>query len=57
MSKPKRANVAMVGAAFGSMFGLSDPQTEYRVIDLDRISPNPFQPRRTFDAQALDDLA
>jgi len=27
-----------------------------RTIDVDRLSPNPFQPRRTFDPQALAEL-
>ena len=28
-----------------------------RVIPLDRIRPNPFQPRKTFDSAKLDELA
>ena len=57
MSKPKRTNVGMVGAAFSNMFGLSDAEAAFREIDIAAIRPNPKQPRRIFRPDSLRELA
>lgn len=42
-----------------SEFGPDDSNTQVRVIEveIDKIQPNPFQPRKNYDADALSDLA
>jgi ParB family chromosome partitioning protein len=53
------ANAALLGRATqraASLFGVDDGRS-LREIDLDRIEPNPYQPRRTFAAAALQALA
>lgn len=39
------------------MFGVGAHIPKIREIDLDKITPNPDQPRKSFDAAALDELA
>ena len=56
-SKPARS----LGGGLGSVIRSQLPPgvealTNARTIDVDRLSPNPFQPRRTFDPQALAEL-
>jgi ParB family chromosome partitioning protein len=46
---------AMAGVARPSLFG--DDGNDYRLLKLDRIEPNPDQPRRDFAAAALEELA
>ena len=50
-----------LGRGLDSLISLGDIQTEgssaISDIDLDRISPNPDQPRRSFDEEALNELA
>jgi len=46
---------AMAVVARPSLFG--DDGKDYRILEVDRIEPNPDQPRRHFDAAALEDLA
>jgi ParB/RepB/Spo0J family partition protein len=45
-----------VSALFGASVSATD-LVDARSIAVDELSPNPFQPRRTFDEQALDELA
>ncbi|MEO9170800.1 MAG: ParB/RepB/Spo0J family partition protein, partial [Candidatus Baltobacteraceae bacterium] len=58
MSQPKRG----LGKGLGALLGdASIPTTPgagemLRDIPVDRITPNPFQPRKSFDQTALDDL-
>ena len=50
-----------LGRGLDSLISLGDIQTDgssaISDIDLDRISPNPDQPRRSFDEEALNELA
>jgi len=47
-----------VGKAYESEMGASSYDGEMvREIDVDEISPNPYQPRKTFDAVALQELS
>ncbi len=57
MSAPRRG----LGRGLASLLGdaavpVSGSQQFVREIPLRQITPNPFQPRTTFDSQALDDL-
>lgn len=47
-----------VGKAYDTEMGASSYDGEMvRDIDVDRIAPNPYQPRKTFDATALQELS
>jgi len=49
-----------LGALFGEYLGEDDPDGEAGVVQtlpLDRIRPNPFQPRKEFQPEELEDLA
>ena len=47
-----------VGQAYDSEMGTSSYDAEVvREIDVDEISPNPYQPRKTFSTEALNELA
>jgi len=46
-----------VSALFGASISAAADMADARSIPIDELSPNPFQPRRTFDEQALDELA
>ncbi|CAA6802112.1 MAG: Chromosome (Plasmid) partitioning protein ParB [uncultured Sulfurovum sp.] len=47
-----------VGQAYDTEMGSSDYHAEMiREIDVDEISPNPYQPRKTFDPEALEELS
>jgi len=46
-----------VSALFGASVSAAADMTDARPIAVNELSPNPFQPRRTFDEQALDELA
>jgi ParB family transcriptional regulator, chromosome partitioning protein len=57
MSQPKRG----LGRGLGALLGdtpvpVSAAQDQLREIPVSSITPNPFQPRKTFDESALDDL-
>lgn len=57
MSQPKRG----LGRGLGALLGdtpvpVSAAQDQLREIPVAAITPNPFQPRKTFDEAALDDL-
>jgi ParB family transcriptional regulator, chromosome partitioning protein len=57
MSQPKRG----LGRGLGALLGdtpvpVSAAQDQLREIPVAAITPNPFQPRKTFDEGALDDL-
>lgn len=58
MSQPKRN---ALGRGLGSLISMDDVpargSSAINDIDLSMISPNPEQPRTTFDEEALDDLA
>lgn len=45
-----------LGRGLGSLLGDAQPEEEEREIALNRISPNPHQPREVFDASALEEL-
>ena len=58
MSMPERGAVARVGARVrDAMFGLSADFPKVVELELARIRPNPDQPRRTVEPEALADLA
>lgn len=53
---PKRG----LGKGLGAFFASAEPQTEQEekiTVTIKQIRPNPFQPRRVFDQEALDELA
>lgn len=57
MSAPKRG----LGRGLGALLGdapvpVSSVDESLREIPVDRITPNPFQPRKTFDSESLDEL-
>ena len=58
MSTPKRN---ALGRGLDSLISMDDIQTggssAINEIDLDSISPNPEQPRTTFDEESLNELA
>ncbi|HEY5349669.1 MAG TPA: ParB/RepB/Spo0J family partition protein [Candidatus Tumulicola sp.] len=57
MSAPKRGLGRGLGALLGESSGPESREREsLREIPTDRITPNPFQPRKTFDPQPLDEL-
>jgi ParB family chromosome partitioning protein len=61
MSQPKRGLGRGLGALLGDAPVPTSPsapvaQEKLQDIPIDRIKPNPFQPRKTFDAEALHDL-
>lgn len=62
MSQPKRGLGRGLGALLGdapvptSPTASTPPPDGLREIPIARITPNPFQPRKMFDAAALDDL-
>jgi len=57
MSAPKRGLGRGLGALLGDAPVPVSPSAEtLREIPVDRITPNPFQPRQNFDASALDEL-
>jgi ParB family chromosome partitioning protein len=58
MSQPKRGLGRGLGALLGDAPVPTSPaaQEALREIPVSRITPNPFQPRKTFDEQALSDL-
>lgn len=62
MSQPKRGLGRGLGALLGdapvptSPTATAPPPEGLRELPVDRITPNPFQPRKMFDADALHDL-
>ncbi|MGA8534579.1 MAG: ParB/RepB/Spo0J family partition protein [Candidatus Tumulicola sp.] len=57
MSTPKRGLGRGLGALLGDASAPSAIEHEvFREIPVDRITPNPFQPRKAFDRQPLDEL-
>ncbi len=46
-----------VSALFGASVPTVADMADARSFAVDELSPNPFQPRRTFDEQAMDELA
>ena len=57
MSTPRRGLGRGLAALLGeSAVPISSSQDVVREIPLSEITPNPFQPRKTFDAAALDEL-
>jgi ParB family transcriptional regulator, chromosome partitioning protein len=58
MSQPKRGLGKGLGALLGDEPVPTSPETHgvLREIPVARITPNPFQPRKNFDAAAMDDL-
>ena len=47
-----------MGRGLSALLGTPDPETDKpREVDIDRILPNPNQPRKSFDEESLDDLA
>jgi ParB family chromosome partitioning protein len=57
MSAPKRGLGRGLAALLGeSVVPISSSQDIVREIPLTEITPNPFQPRKTFDGTALDEL-
>jgi len=46
-----------VGQAYESEMGTSYEGEVVREVDVDEISPNPYQPRKTFDSVALQELS
>ena len=57
MSAPKRGLGRGLGALLGDPPRPGDDRGEMRPIPIDAIRPNPQQPRTTFDAAALQELA
>lgn len=59
MTIPKKRNA--LGKGLDSLISMGDLRTEgsssISEIDIDRIEPNPDQPRRTFDEESLEELA
>jgi ParB family chromosome partitioning protein len=45
-----------LGKGLGSLLSGAQPETGAAEVEVDQLSPNPYQPRKQFDAQALDDL-
>lgn len=45
-----------LGRGLGSLLGQAGPETPTSEVELRRIRPNPHQPRKEFDAAALEDL-
>ena len=57
MSVPKRGLGRGLGALLGDAPVPVTPSGEaLRLIAIDQIKPNPYQPRKQFDAQALEEL-
>ena len=58
MSQPKRGLGKGLGALLGDAPMPTSPEAHgvLREIPVGRITPNPFQPRKNFDAAAMDDL-
>jgi ParB family transcriptional regulator, chromosome partitioning protein len=57
MSAPKRGLGRGLGALLGDASApVSSEDESLREIPVDRITPNPFQPRKTFDSESLDEL-
>ncbi|HTZ56250.1 MAG TPA: ParB/RepB/Spo0J family partition protein [Candidatus Acidoferrum sp.] len=58
MSQPKRGLGKGLGALLGDAPVPTSPEAHgvLREIPVGRITPNPFQPRKNFDAVAMDDL-
>ncbi len=58
MSQPKRGLGKGLGALLGDAPVPTSPEVHgvLREIPVGRITPNPFQPRKNFDAAAMDDL-
>lgn len=57
MSQPKRGLGRGLGALLGDMpVPVSASQDQLREIPVGAITPNPFQPRKTFDEGGLDEL-
>lgn len=57
MSAPKRGLGRGLGALLGeSSASTTDDRETFHDIRVDSITPNPFQPRKTFDSQPLDEL-
>ena len=59
MSQPKRGLGKGLGALLGDAPVPTSPEAHgvLREIPVARITPNPFQPRKHFDAGAMDDAA
>jgi ParB family chromosome partitioning protein len=57
VSAPKRGLGRGLGALLGESPGVAGHERDaLREIPVDRITPNPFQPRKTFDPEPLDEL-
>jgi ParB family chromosome partitioning protein len=56
MSAPKRGLGRGLGALLGNAPVPTAPVETLQEIPIDRITPNPYQPRKHFDAEALDEL-
>ncbi|MEO6836370.1 MAG: ParB/RepB/Spo0J family partition protein [Candidatus Tumulicola sp.] len=57
MSAPKRGLGRGLGALLGESSGAVSSQREtFADVPVDRVTPNPFQPRKTFDPLPLDEL-
>jgi ParB family chromosome partitioning protein len=57
VSAPKRGLGRGLGALLGdASVPVSSQDESLREIPVDRITPNPFQPRKTFDSESLDEL-
>jgi ParB family chromosome partitioning protein len=56
---PPSKKLSNLGDKFEKDFALARPNDAQRVvvIELDKIIPNPDQPRKTFDEEALNELA
>jgi len=52
---PRRNPLGPIGYIVGGRE--ADALDEARALRIDRLSPNPYQPRKTFDPSALDELA
>src|SRR5688500_8151803 len=46
-----------LGRGLGSLLGEPQASEDPLELELDRIRPNPFQPRKTFEPAALEELA
>jgi ParB family chromosome partitioning protein len=68
MAKPTRRNLSLLGDAFDeaaimdggptTIFGVRETAgSSFQELDLDKIHPNPWQPRKTFDQEELEGLA
>jgi ParB family chromosome partitioning protein len=57
MASPKSGRKSGLGRGLESLIPVERPDAGFTTIPLDRISPNPQQPREYFDEEALEGLA